>query len=464
MGRARSITSSESFQARLLHAEQWRLGLMTACLAGLLAVWLLRRMLGGVVATTDAAFYPVVTILGLGIAAMVVGFIDATRRRRRGATFPAVRAHASAIIDLAIPLGCLLVLELKSPRGAYAALSGPSLLLIPIVVMLSVLRLRPMFSLGIGIAGAAGHWALASRAMMTAHLDAPTWPVIFSYGLLIALSGAAAAVLAHVVRRYIEEAVSEAQAAEKSERALHALEHELDMARSIQLGLLPTEAPQMPGFDIAGMARPATKAGGDYYDWQPLPDGRLVVAIADVTGHGVAPALVMAVCRAYARATAPTSASASDFLERMNGLIVDDIKGQRFITMAVALVHPRGEIELLSAGHGPTFLYRQATGQVEQFGGNGLPLGIIDDEQFNPTEYLRLDPGDMLVLLTDGFMEQPSAKGEQFGAQRLADVIAQHASRRAKEVIAAIDHAVTEFADGRAQVDDVTAVVLRRQA
>jgi phosphoserine phosphatase RsbU/P len=146
----------------------------------------------------------------------------------------------------------------------------------------------------------------------------------------------------------------------------------------------------------------------------------------------------------------------------MNNLIVNDLSGGRFITMAVALVSPDGAVELLSAGHGPTFHVRAADQRAEAFGGNGIPLGIAAGERYNPTRHLRLDPGDALVLLTDGFMERPGPGGEQFGIDRLAATITRHASRPAAELIAAIDAEATAFAQGTPQSDDMTVVVLRR--
>jgi serine phosphatase RsbU (regulator of sigma subunit) len=458
----RSITSTESFQARLLQAERWRLGLVAGCMSALLFVWIGRRAVGGVVASVDSVFAQVVSILGVGIVLTGAAYWVTLRRAKEGARLSRAWAIAGAVVDLGVPFGVLAVLQVGSPRGAYAALSGPSLMFVPIVVMLSVLRLRPLFSLGIGLVAACLHWALAARAIVVADLPREVWPPVFSYGMLLALTGVAAAVLAKFVRKYIAEAVSEAEAAERAGRALLEVEHELEVARTIQMSLLPKEAPRLAGFDIAGMARPATQAGGDYYDWQELPDGRVVVAIADVTGHGVGPALVMAVCRAYARATAPRSGSAKELLERMNGLIVGDIKGQRFITMAVALIGRAGDVELLSAGHGPTYVYRGTTGKVEEFGGNGLPLGIDSDEQFDPTAYLRLESGDSLVLLTDGFMEQAGPGGELFGTRRLAQVIGKNGPRPAAELLGAIDREVKGFAAGAGQGDDMTVVVVRK--
>jgi serine phosphatase RsbU (regulator of sigma subunit) len=458
-----SITSSESFQARLLQAERWRLGLTGGCMAGLVVMWILRRVFGGVVASVDELFAQGLGILGAGLLLTGLLFWDVSRRAKAGLGLPAGRVTASAAIDLGVPFGCLLALQIGSPRGAYMALSAPSLMLMPIVIMLSVLRLKPVFSLVLGLVAACLHWALAVRAIVVEDLARGSWPPVFSYGALLAMTGAAAAVLAKFVRKYIEEAVSEAEAAERANRALHEVEHELEMARTIQMGLLPTKAPKLAGFDIAGMARPATQAGGDYYDWQELADGRVVVAIADVTGHGIGPAMVMAVCRAYARATAPRAGSAKELLERMNGLISEDIKGKRFITMAVAIVSPGGELELLSAGHGPTYVYRAATGKVEDYGGNGLPLGITDDETFDPTAYLKIGAGDALVLLTDGYMEQLGPDGKQFGMARLEKVIGDNGGRGAGEMLKAIDEAVVGYAAGKAQGDDMTVVVVKRK-
>jgi len=130
--------------------------------------------------------------------------------------------------------------------------------------------------------------------------------------------------------------------------------------------------------------------------------------------------------------------------------------------MAVAIADPSGHIDMLSAGHGPMFLFRAATRAVEQFSGAGLPLGVVDGELYTPVDRLRLDSGDALVLLTDGFMERQGADGGMFGIERLTALIAANAARTAAELIEAIDKAVTDFAGRVPQGDDMTAVVLRR--
>lgn len=456
-----SITSSLTFQARALHAEQWRIGLLAISLVVVLLMWVVRRAMGGVVATSDV-FYPIVTVLGVALLCCAVALIDIRSRARRGLSMPPWRLALGAAADIAGPFIILYVLHAYSPRGAYAALSTPALLIVPIVIMLSVLRLRPMYSFLIGLGSALAHWTLVWLTVRGGGVDANLIPLLASYGVLLLITGVTAAVLSRCVRQYIQDAVNEAEAAERAAGQLLEIEKELNIARDIQQSLLPSEPPALVGFDVAGMARPATQAGGDYFDWQSLPDGRLVVAIADVTGHGIGPALVMAVCRAYARATVPTAISAADFLCRMNNLIVKDVGNGRFITMAVALVGTDGGVELLSAGHGPTYHYRAKEGRVEQFEGNGMPLGIMDGENYDPTTYLQLVSGDVLVLLTDGFMERMNPEGNLFGSDRLAQIIMRHAALPAAKLIAAIDAEVSTFARGEPQGDDMTIVVLRR--
>lgn len=435
---------------------------MAGCFIAMMMLWLVRREAGGVVAMNDRVFYGQFTVLSVGVLLEAFAYLDAVRRIRINLEIPKWRNMFSAAIDLGVPFACLIVLQLYSPRGAYAALSAPSILLIPIMLVISLLRLRPAYPLVFGVIAAAGHWGLAWRAAQIESLDKTLYPVIFSYGVLLLLTGIATSIVTRYARSYIEEAVRESEEAERAARNLATVEHELNIARDIQQGLLPSEPPDIAGFAIAGMARAATQAGGDYWDWQTLPDGSLLIVIADVTGHGVGPAFVMAVCRAYARATAPTAPNSSEFLSRLNALILADVKGARFISMAAARISSEGSVGLLSAGHGPTFVYRAANKSIERFDGDGLPLGIAPDESYDPTHHLNLAPGDVMLMLTDGFMERFNPENEQFGIQRLERVIIENADRTPAELIQILDDAVTAFARGRPQDDDMTLVIVRK--
>jgi len=458
-----SLTGTVSFGARLLRSECWRLSLMIAALLITLAGAIVRRGLDDAVMSADAAFYPNVAILVAGLFFQAIGLIMTRRRARAGRGVPEWERVFSVAVDLAIPFMILLIFQFHSPRGAEVAIAGPSLLLMPLVIMLSILRLRPWFSLATGLAAAALHAALVVRAIKVSDIQQNEYPAFFSYAALLAVMGAAAAVVSWLARRYVSESVAEATAAERTKRAMATIEQDMTVARDIQMGLLPSVRPAIGGFDVAGMARPAAHAGGDYYDWQPLPNNRLVVAVADVTGHGIGPALVMAVCRAYARASAPAIEGPETLLAHLNELIVEDVKGARFITMAVAVIDDGGNVQLVSAGHGPSFLYRAFDRSVEHFGGDGLPLGVMRNEKYGPRRDFRLETGDALVLLTDGFVEYARAADEAlFGEARLAEVLQASAHLSSAEIISAIDEAVRQFADGSPQADDMTAVVIKR--
>lgn len=436
---------------------------MIACYALMLGAWIVRRLIGDSVASNSSDFFIVFGGLAFVMAINAFGLWRVNRAIVSGAKPRSSGFPWGAAFDLLIPLAMMLATHLRSSRGMVAGLTAPVMLVLPLTILLSTLRLRPGVCLSLGIAAALGHWAMVASTVMRGALDAESGeiPLLASYGLLLLVTGFAAAGVAKLFRETIRVAVTEAEQAERTAAELRSVEHELDIARTIQQGLLPKQPPKLDRFDVAGMSRPATQTGGDFYDWQPLPDGRVIIAIADVTGHGIGPALVMAVCRAYCRAITPTMQGADQFLDSVNELISRDLTSGRFITMAVVVASPSGAVDILSAGHGPSFLWRAQSKEIERFDGQGLPLGIADDERYTPVQQRTLSPGDTIVLLTDGFMEAQSATKELFGIKRLEGVIRANAGATSAEMIRAIDEAVRAHSQGREQDDDMTAVVLR---
>jgi serine phosphatase RsbU (regulator of sigma subunit) len=466
---APSITASEAFQFRAQRSEASRLLLMSAVFAVMLIVLIARRMAGGVVMSTDAVFYPRLVLTAAAIILELALWAMVRRATRENRLMPAWLWIATAIFELAVPTAMMMILHMFSPRGEYAAISAPPLMVFPIVVLMSVLRLRPMFALCTGLGAAAAHWALVLWTIDDGAVAPEHWPVLLAYGVSLALMGVMAMVVTHAARRYVIEAVEEATARERDAQRLAAIERDLSVAREIQAGLLPRNAPRLRGFDIAGLNQPADKTGGDYYDWQELPDGRLLVVMADVTGHGIGPALVMAVCRAYARASAPLERDPASLLSRLNALLHADLQGGRFITLAAALLNDAGEVELVSAGHGPTLVCRAGgvgrgadESSVERFGGDGLPLAVIESESYGPSRRFALKHGEVIVMLTDGVFEWKNAQGEQFGLERLSDAVARASGQGAKQIVQGIYRAVHDFAGGSPQEDDVTVVVVKR--
>ena len=458
-----SITSTPTFAARAQRSETRRVQVWGAALTAFLLLTLARRVTGGRVMATDAVFWPTVAVLALATVAQAWLLWRLRAADRAGRVLPPFVWRASFAFDLFVVVALLLVPAFASPRGAIPALSGPPILLLPMVVLLSVLRLRPTFTLITGLVAAAFHAGLAWRAVVVTGADPD--PVYFAYAAVLAITALAGMIVAREVRRQVAGAADDAAARERADQALTGMRHDLAVARDIQAGLIPTTPPRFDGFAIAGMSRPADQTGGDYYDWQLTPDGRLVTVIADVTGHGIGPALVMAVCRAYARASTASITDPSVLVRRVNELIEGDLPAGRFITFAIAMIEPSGFVQLVSAGHGPSFLYTARDGAVTRFGGDGLPLGVSSGESYEPAASFQMDEGDLLVLLTDGFFEwQRGSDAEAYGIERLEAVLAAEAGRSPEHIIATLDHAVRTFAVGSAQQDDMTAVVIRRTA
>jgi len=257
----------------------------------------------------------------------------------------------------------------------------------------------------------------------------------------------------------VEAALREAE----TRREVETLQHDLDVARSIQQSLLPRSMPEVPGWDIAAWNQPADQTGGDYYDWQALPNGRFVTALADVTGHGIGPALLASVCRAYARANFRNQGSFLKAMEEINTAVAADVKEGRFITFVAAIVGPEDStIELLSAGHAPLFLYCIRHDRFDVMEAQGLPLGISDAFMSDPPHRMEFDPGDLLVLATDGFFEWANTQGERFGTERLEKSVRETSKKPAAEIISTLYQNVLSFSGGTKQMDDLTAIVLKR--
>ena len=184
------------------------------------------------------------------------------------------------------------------------------------------------------------------------------------------------------------------------------IERDLSIARDIQQGLIPDKAAEVPGFDIAGWNKPADETGGDCYDYMALSDGSLALTIADATGHGIGPALVIAECRALFRATISLSNDLSQVVSRINNLLSEDLPDDRFVTAFFGLLSPQtNTLSFLSAGHGPLIQYISEKDEFVELSANAMPLGILADVPFDEPVRFHMQPGDMMVLVTDGFFE-----------------------------------------------------------
>lgn len=243
------------------------------------------------------------------------------------------------------------------------------------------------------------------------------------------------------------------------------LEHDLNIARDIQQKLLPDRSPEIAGFDVAGWNLPADQTGGDCYDFMEVGDGRLVFMIADATGHGIGPALIVSQCRALIRAVADTNDDLAAVAGKVNDLLCADLPADRFVTVCFGRIDAAtGLIEYVSAGQGPLLLLRAATGEVEQFNASGLPMGIMAGTDMDLARPLDLALGDIFILLTDGFIEWARPDGELYGDDRLIKLVRRHRDQSCAELIQTIYRDVKRFAQNTSQLDDLTAILIKRTA
>lgn len=241
------------------------------------------------------------------------------------------------------------------------------------------------------------------------------------------------------------------------------MDKSLEIARDIQRGLLPKADPTVAGFDIAAFSEPADETGGDIYDFFPVADGRLAVVVADATGHGIGPALVIAETRAMLRALSGQTGDVSVVMGTVNDLLTEDLDSGRFVTCFLGVLDPAAScLTFASAGHGPIVFYDRDADSFEELAATAVPLGILDGVDFKDTVARKLNKGDLAVILTDGLFEAVDAADEQFGIGRICDIIRAGRDLPAREMIVRIRAAVAEWSGDLPQADDLTAVIIRR--
>jgi len=456
-----SALQSRAFQQASLKSESYRVVALLCILAALLVFVILRG-----VATHNYLLLFVQAVVGaLAIAHEAVMLRAIRAAIRDDADLIPELWVFNILIESQLPTVALFVLLLNGWMTPYQVLVAPAIVIYFLFITLSTLRLRPSLTLVTGLLSAIGYLFVALYVELSFSDSTPAserfpFPVYIVYAALILVAGIIAALVARQIRGYVRAALREA----KLQSELEQINHDLDLARSIQQGLIPAHPPQLDDFEIAGWNQPANQTGGDYFDWQTLPDGQLAISIGDATGHGIGPALVSALCRAYARASFLADQKQEQILERLNSLLASDLADDRFVTFAVIFLNPvNSKVKVLSAGHGPILWYRRAANRWENFEAQGIPLGMIDGMSYEDSRLNYLRAGDMIVLVTDGFYEWQNPESEEFGLTRLKDTI--HAARDCspEEVIARLYTAVKDFSQGTAQNDDLTAVVLKRK-
>jgi len=243
------------------------------------------------------------------------------------------------------------------------------------------------------------------------------------------------------------------------------LRETLQLAMEVQQNLLPAEDPDAFGLDVAGHSTYCDETGGDYYDFLDVsgtPDHTLTVAVGDVMGHGVAAAMLMATARGILHSRAKTPGSLSELLTHMNGILVRDTGGERFMTMLLLTIDADlGRMRWASAGHGAPILYDPENDAFPALGRGGLPLGLMEGMAYQEHVVERLTPGTILFPATDGVWETRNAAGKEWGLDRLHDLIRRSAGEPAAAISARIRSEVAAWRGHQPQDDDVTYVVVK---
>jgi sigma-B regulation protein RsbU (phosphoserine phosphatase) len=243
------------------------------------------------------------------------------------------------------------------------------------------------------------------------------------------------------------------------------LQVEMKVARQVQQRLYPKSAPRLPGFDIAGAAFPAATMCGDLFDFFPMPGDCLGLAVADVCGHGIGPSLLMAQARAYLRSLALSCFDVGELLRRFNEILVVDSDVKDYMTLLLARLDPRARtLAYASAGHVTGYLLDRRGDVRERLHSTGIPLGMFQERLFPSSPSLSLEPGETVVLFTDGITEIGELDGEAFGDHRLLEFIKDHRHDPASHIVEGLYRRAQDFQTTRPQIDDMTVVICKVEA
>jgi len=459
--KANAIVASSAFQREAMRSERIRIVGILVVLGAVFLFFAGRAFIVG--GPADVRLFLPFAALVAAMAIYESTMLVAVRRSiERDRALPAWCWMVNVVVETLLPTIALLILTESEVYGPYRALGAPAVLAYFFFFILSILRLSPGMARVTGLASTTGYLMVAAYTIVR-YPDPPEGALPLGHGLYLTyavfllIGGFVAGEVARQVRRHVAAALDEALHNERVHR-------DLELARTIQQGLLPKGPPVAPGFDVAGWNQPADQTGGDFFYWDRLADGRTVAVLADVTGHGIGPALIASVSRAYGRACFATDTEVGAAFTRIDELLGEDLPSGKLVNFVAAVLDPNGsDVQLLSAGQGPLLVFRAGSMTVEHINAHAVPLGVGLGLGHGPAQRISLDPGDMLILVTDGFFEWENREDEQFGLDRLDEAIREAHELPANEIISTLHSAVLDFVDGAEQPDDLTAVIVKRE-
>jgi serine phosphatase RsbU (regulator of sigma subunit) len=241
------------------------------------------------------------------------------------------------------------------------------------------------------------------------------------------------------------------------------MEEELKVASEIQMRLQPVSPPKLEGWDMTAVSFPCREIGGDYYDYIPRRDGKIALAVGDVSGKGTGAALLMSSVHASVRAQTQTNASISEIMAEINCYIYENSPSNKYLTLFYSVLDPlTGELVYSNGGHNTPFLIRP-TGEMVKLDKGGLPVGLLPDMCYDE-DRVQFHQGDVLVIYSDGITESVNPEDEEFEEARLIEVVKSNLHRSASGIRDRIDEALSRFVGTAAAVDDMTVMIIKRTA
>lgn len=239
------------------------------------------------------------------------------------------------------------------------------------------------------------------------------------------------------------------------------MERELELATEIQQRFQPAGPPEIAGYDFEGISFSCYEIGGDYYDFVERSDGKVMVALGDVSGKGTAAALLMSSLHAAVHAQISAKSSIEQTITSVNEYLSENTPSNRFVTLFIGELEPQtGKLRFINAGHNPPIVAR-ASGEIELLEAGGLPLGLMSFAEYESGE-ISLGHGDVLVVYSDGVSEANNIGDDEFGLDRLKNVIKAHISRPAAAIRDKVESALSEFTGTAPANDDITLVIVKR--
>ena len=274
--------------------------------------------------------------------------------------------------------------------------------------------------------------------------------------------------LAETFAAFAAVAIQRAQA-EEVRLAKAQLERDLDVARELQMALLPKKTPELPGYEIATFFQPADQTGGDMFDLFPIPGTEdtespgLTILLADATGHGIGAAVSVTQVRSMLRTADQLGADLEALCRHLNNQLADDLPSGKFVTAFFGrLRSTEHELHYRSMGQAPLLHYIAAESRKVWLNASSVPMGLLPDPPLPRPEPIHMAPGDTFVLLSDGFYEQSNMDGEEMGKERVGAIVEAQLEHGAEAIVENLCSELDRFSGSKGQEDDLTAVVLRR--